>query len=697
MKMKGTVLLRRTVILLAGITAFIALFYAEENWRGKRAWENCNRELEAKGEILEWDKLMPPLVPDDQNFFMAPKMQEWFVKSRADNPPKNELIKHLSRTNTGNLVIAEVTLTPPPEKPVFAESSILVLRYVAFGKSVFLPPAMSETNMSSPDFLCPKLTFTDVPLATGIEHLARHAGLNYMFEPSTFQSLRDENGQPSTETEVSLKLENIPLRYALLAVLNASKLQWIEKPGTKVAVVAPKNPGAPTIYAPADAREKIQATLQQVLGKHSIAAQGFVLLKWPVADIKPAHIILQTEGRLDEKEIAGLFSEFLPTSKAGGAPIIKVRKSEPNSFQILLDAESAADYLAWTDRSKADFELIREALKRPYFWMDGDYSKPFENPIHNFVAVRVLAQTLAQRAQCDFMLGKPEVALRELALLDDSRRILEGAPTGRPMSMVAAMINVAVSGLLTGCIIDGIQSGKCQESQLAALQELLRQINLPPYLIEAFKSERASTCHFILAASPVDAQETAGCFGMLNAWNKPMNPVFLFCKVAPLGWRYQNMCVAAKLEQADRLCFSSDGQTILPRKVDESTQAINDARHLTPYNFLASVFVQNFCRAFQTLGRNQTLINQTQIACALERYRLAHSEYPETLEVLMPQFIQKLPHDVIGGKSLHYQRTAGGRFVLYSVGWNESDDGGVTVYKDDGTPDWEKGDWVWKN
>jgi len=44
-----------------------------------------------------------------------------------------------------------------------------------------------------------------------------------------------------------------------------------------------------------------------------------------------------------------------------------------------------------------------------------------------------------------------------------------------------------------------------------------------------------------------------------------------------------------------------------------------------------------------------------------------------------------LPHDVVTGDSLKYRRTADGRFLLYSVGWNEKDDDG----------DSDKGDWVW--
>ena len=47
--------------------------------------------------------------------------------------------------------------------------------------------------------------------------------------------------------------------------------------------------------------------------------------------------------------------------------------------------------------------------------------------------------------------------------------------------------------------------------------------------------------------------------------------------------------------------------------------------------------------------------------------------------------------------TLRLLRPAGGKFVLYSVGWNEKDDGGVVVFrKGSSNVDPEKGDWVWK-
>ena len=92
----------------------------------------------------------------------------------------------------------------------------------------------------------------------------------------------------------------------------------------------------------------------------------------------------------------------------------------------------------------------------------------------------------------------------------------------------------------------------------------------------------------------------------------------------------------------------------------------------------------------------QTSVDLARVACALERYRLANGQFPETLEALAPKFIEKLPHDVINGQPLKYRRTDDGQFVLYSVGWNETDDGGKVGLTKNGNLDAKQGDWVWR-
>jgi hypothetical protein len=156
------------------------------------------------------------------------------------------------------------------------------------------------------------------------------------------------------------------------------------------------------------------------------------------------------------------------------------------------------------------------------------------------------------------------------------------------------------------------------------------------------------------------------------------NPMFLLITFAPRGWMYQNMRVGAPLEQLIMEAFDVPNNQVLPGKFEAVDNVVATAsRHRSPYNFLAATALPYFSKAAQTTARNQTLANEAFVACGLERYRLAHGQYPDTLEALVPQFAEKLPHDIMGGQPLKYHRTGHNRFVLYSVGWNGKDDGGV--------------------
>ena len=104
------------------------------------------------------------------------------------------------------------------------------------------------------------------------------------------------------------------------------------------------------------------------------------------------------------------------------------------------------------------------------------------------------------------------------------------------------------------------------------------------------------------------------------------------------------------------------------------------------------------CRgAVQKTALAQTGADCAALACALERFRLARGQFPESLDALVPKFISQLPHDVINGQPLKYRRTADGQYLLYSVGWNQTDDGGVLGLTQSGQASTRQtGDWVWR-
>jgi hypothetical protein len=239
-------------------------------------------------------------------------------------------------------------------------------------------------------------------------------------------------------------------------------------------------------------------------------------------------------------------------------------------------------------------------------------------------------------------------------------------------------------------IADGLQSHAWREPQLGAFQEQLKKINLSQNLAETLEFEAAENCWAIgnlLKKYPKDP----------SLWQKMIHFRLQLWDWMPHGWVYQNMVTIANLDYKQLDGFDSEKGIILPDKVEnQSREMKNLLNHFSPYTFVAAEigFTDN-PKEMQILAYNQTLANEGQIACALERYKLANGNYPETLDALAPQFMEKLPHDIIGGQPLHYRRTDDGKFLLYSVGWNETDDGGQVSLTKDGDIDYTRGDWVW--
>jgi hypothetical protein len=118
---------------------------------------------------------------------------------------------------------------------------------------------------------------------------------------------------------------------------------------------------------------------------------------------------------------------------------------------------------------------------------------------------------------------------------------------------------------------------------------------------------------------------------------------------------------------------------------------------LTPYNMLSHMLLPAVSSVLPKTARTQTVIQQTVIACALERYYRAHQQYPDKLQQLVPQYLSAVPRDVMDGAPLRYRRENDGSYLLYSVGWNLVDDGGTVVRTGKTqviSP--KEGDWIWR-
>ena len=147
------------------------------------------------------------------------------------------------------------------------------------------------------------------------------------------------------------------------------------------------------------------------------------------------------------------------------------------------------------------------------------------------------------------------------------------------------------------------------------------------------------------------------------------------------------MVASATLVQSNIACFDRVSQTVRPDDIERANSALEAMRqHGSPGTSLAAIALPSLTRAWQAIVRNQSLVDQAFIACALERFRLAHGEYPHDLAALTPGFAGRLPRGITGEDQFHYRRSDDGSFRLYSVGWSG---------KDKTASDHVKGDWDW--
>ena len=104
-------------------------------------------------------------------------------------------------------------------------------------------PSAGATIPAAPGI--PLIQFSDVPITTAIENLARQAGINYLLDPKIGYNQPDASGQIKAEPTLSIRWENISAEQALVAMLDNYGLQLVADKKTSIARITLKDPSAP--------------------------------------------------------------------------------------------------------------------------------------------------------------------------------------------------------------------------------------------------------------------------------------------------------------------------------------------------------------------------------------------------------------------------------------------------------------------
>ena len=365
------------------------------------------------------------------------------------------------------------------------------------------------------------------------------------------------------------------------------------------------------------------------------------------------------------------------TNPAPAVPLTK-GKRDPARF-----AEQMLASLAPFDEP---LRQLRDCSSRPFcrFPVDHwDFDRRQMYTLYGFI------QVLCLRASAELTLGRADDAFADVELvlrLADYTR--QQANFGTPMVLADAVQPVW----------EGLASRQWNESQLRALQNQLAGLNILGDYPVAWRVEATRQADFLECIIPTGrAIQPVPPNSSLDSGEQTALRVIRW--LFPAGWSLHDQATI----QRERLRAIAD----FNRPANPHLPSHSDLRHLIQESdplfltFVVPRFKEMWSGEYYFVFA-QSAVNQATLACALERFRLARGQYPETLDALVPDFVAALPADVINGQPLKYRRLNDGRFLLYSVGFDHTDDDGQPSprgldweKKPNHEPDLGQGDWVW--
>ena len=332
------------------------------------------------------------------------------------------------------------------------------------------------------------------------------------------------------------------------------------------------------------------------------------------------------------------------------------------------------------------YENIRKALNEyPQCRYPVEYEKGFMAIIPHIGVLNKISTVALMRALIKQSLGQNNEALEDLFFIMD---------LGDTLSQGRMMMDVVYKGVIyekaLNIVWEGIESDFWTPEQLEQIQKRLKKWNIRTNLRMAMAAERT----FINNALK---QDPHGFFAK--------DPEITFMddfpyecikKLIPTGWSYRIWLACNK--RIDQILSEFDAED---RYYNVDRSLLNFANELNVKG--VPKWAMEYSAHLGVYGVDKILkaqfgIDAARVACALERYRLENKKYPDSLEDLGELFPkEELPRDCMDGEVLRYRTTDTG-YLLWSVGWDKKDNGGVRhLYQkqDDGASLYYE-DWVWE-
>jgi hypothetical protein len=391
----------------------------------------------------------------------------------------------------------------------------------------------------------------------------------------------------------------------------------------------------------------------------------------------------------------------------GKAPDVeRIRASLSADYLKAFGHAPSGDSLAQLEALVPFLVEIREvSVHRPLcrFDYDDTQAMPSGRTLSLVVTPIAISQAFAYHAILALDEHRPDLALADYEITSKL-----GAAAGQDPSLVGALVKIGVSSINLGIIHRGLELHAWSDGQLAEIDRQLAAIDFLALHQFSMGAEGAvsSTNLDWYKHHPLEVGPTL--LGVENQSDHPPKTNFLDEQLRlsiwlwPRGWFDLNKAADADAILGEGKAIDVSAHRAYPNLIPPMEKIRNSFAGHLPWNVVWMTLTGPIEGEAIKFAYAQTRIDEARIACALERYRLAHQQYPASLDLLAPAYLKDVPHDVMTGQPYHYEVRPDGTFRLYSVGWNLTDEGGVQAFhfmpgNQPKRPslDLEHGDWAW--
>ena len=360
--------------------------------------------------------------------------------------------------------------------------------------------------------------------------------------------------------------------------------------------------------------------------------------------------------------------------------------------------EAATSVVEALEDYRPVLEELRVASQRPHSRFNIRYEE--DNPagilLPHLAKIKQFCQVLQLRASGELALGRTQEALSDVELIFS----LANSSRDEPI-VISQLVRVEELRLALQPLAEGM--GQWSIPQLRELQQQVQRFDFCLDMARALRAERTLFGLGVIEwvrRSPNKARLLDSFEGTPSG--PELWPVGMLMAAAPDGWLdFEERNQTRTFDEYILPLIDVQKREISPETVRSAESAIahltegSPLRRFFHHQFFAGLLLPSISRVAQKAAFAQTSVDTATIACAVEEYRLVHGQLPESLDKLRPDVISNLPHDIINGQPLNYRRTTEGHYEVYSVGWNEQDDGGVVQATKHGEIEPREGDWVW--